>query len=334
MGEAVRLANLENNRKAQQLAIQRQLPPMVTLSFPEDSTDFFSPKIDFRYQLRHPTNEPITTLKVLQDGRPLPVATKPPLALNTEQSVSIPLPQRDVQISLIAENQFGASAPATVQLRWKNPENPKPTIIKPKLYVLAVGVSQYDDTSIESLHYAAKDAQDFVNLWQHQGGKLYREVTVKPLLNVTREEILKGLQWIEHEVTQLDVGMVLFSVHGEMDNGRYYFLPSNAKSEDLRTTAIPDSEIKETVSRLAGKALFFIDSCHAGNDMGKKGNTTANLDQLANDLTRAENGVVVFTASTGKQLSQEDAVWQNGAFTKALLEGLSGKADMNQDGAI
>jgi WD40 repeat protein len=329
--EAVRLANLENNRKAQQLAIQSQLPPVVTLLFPETGTIFFSPKIDFRYQLRHPTNEPVTMLKVLQDGRPLPVTTTPAMTLNTEQTIAIPLPQRDVQISLIAENQFGASTPATVQLRWTNPSS----TIKPKLYVLAVGVSQYDDTSIKSLNYADKDAKDFVNLWQHQGGKLYREVTVNPLINVTRKEILKGLQWIEREVTQLDVGMVFFSGHGETaDNGRYYFLPRDAKADDLRTTAIPALEIQETVSRLAGKALFFIDSCHAGSVMGKKGNTTANLDQLANDLASAENGVVVFTASTGKQLSQEDAVWENGAFTEALIEGLSGKADTNQDGAI
>lgn len=329
------LESISTEQKPPQQAIQNQLLPAVTLSFPEDGSIFFSPKMDFRYQLRHPTNEPVTLLKVLQDGRPLPVTATPAMTLNTEQTLTIPLPQRDVQISLIAENQFGASAPATVQLHWKNPENPKPTIIKPQLYVLAVGVRQYDDTSIQTLQYADKDAQDFVKLWQQQSGKLYREVTVKPLLNVTREEIIKGLQWIERKVTQSDVGMVFFSGHGETaDNGRYYFLPRDAKADDLRTTAIPDSEIKETVSRLAGKALFFIDSCHADNVMGKKGNTTANLDQLANELASAENGVVVFTASTGKQLSQEDAVWQNGAFTKALIEGLSGKADMNQDGAI
>ena len=43
---------------------------------------------------------------------------------------------------------------------------------------------------------------------------------------------------------------------------------------------------------------------------------------------------MVFTASTGRQLSLEDPAWGNGAFTKALVEGLSGKADLQKTGRI
>ncbi len=55
---------------------------------------------------------------------------------------------------------------------------------------------------------------------------------------------------------------------------------------------------------------------------------------MVNDLTSAENGVIVFAASSGNQFSLENARWGNGAFTKALLEGISGKADFNQSGRI
>ena len=48
----------------------------------------------------------------------------------------------------------------------------------------------------------------------------------------------------------------------------------------------------------------------------------------------AENGVVVFTSSTGKQYSLEDKAWNNGAFTKALVEGIDGKADLLKSGKI
>jgi len=37
---------------------------------------------------------------------------------------------------------------------------------------------------------------------------------------------------------------------------------------------------------------------------------------------------VVFASSTGKQYSLEDVRWGNGAFTKALMDGLIGKADL------
>jgi Patatin-like phospholipase len=51
-------------------------------------------------------------------------------------------------------------------------------------------------------------------------------------------------------------------------------------------------------------------------------NPTFGLEQLR----AAENGIVVFTSSTGNELSQEKDEWGNGAFTKALVEGLRGAA--------
>jgi uncharacterized caspase-like protein len=51
-----------------------------------------------------------------------------------------------------------------------------------------------------------------------------------------------------------------------------------------------------------------------------------NIDKFANELTAAENGIIVFASSTGTQLSQEKDEWNNGAFTKALVEGMRGAA--------
>ena len=42
----------------------------------------------------------------------------------------------------------------------------------------------------------------------------------------------------------------------------------------------------------------------------------------------------MFTASTGRQFSLENANWGNGAFTKALVEGLDGRADYTKDKAV
>jgi uncharacterized caspase-like protein len=48
----------------------------------------------------------------------------------------------------------------------------------------------------------------------------------------------------------------------------------------------------------------------------------------------AENGAVVFASSTGRQYSFEDPNWGNGAFTKAVVEGVEGKADYAGKGRI
>ena len=70
------------------------------------------------------------------------------------------------------------------------------------------------------------------------------------------------------------------------------------------------------------------------------------LTQVIKELTSAEVGVVTFTASTGKELSQEADEWGHGAFTLAMIEGLTGvrmfakqketplPADVNGDGVI
>ena len=69
--------------------------------------------------------------------------------------------------------------------------------------------------------------------------------------------------------------------------------------------------------------------------MGRKSaGASLDIDALVNDLAKAENGVVVFASSTGRQVSQEDSHWQNGAFTKALVEGINGKADYSGNGRI
>jgi uncharacterized caspase-like protein len=55
---------------------------------------------------------------------------------------------------------------------------------------------------------------------------------------------------------------------------------------------------------------------------------------VVNELSSAENGAVVFAASTGNQYSLENPKWNNGAFTLAVVEGFNGKADYTGKGRI
>jgi hypothetical protein len=57
---------------------------------------------------------------------------------------------------------------------------------------------------------------------------------------------------------------------------------------------------------------------------GRATSTQADEDTFANQLKAAENGIVVYTSSTGNELSLEAD--DNGAFTKAVVEGLRGAA--------
>ena len=208
-------------------------------------------------------------------------------------------------------------------------ENKPPEVkIKPKLYILAVGVSKYRDNSL-NMQYAAKDAADFVNIMSKQKGKQYSDVVTKLLIDEegSKHNILDGLDWIQNETTSSDVAMIFFAGHGVKDNtGNFYYMPADVNFDQLRTTCVSYVDIKQSIVAITGKVILFMDACHSGV-MGDTGSAFAGITRITNELTSAKNGVVVFT-STGQQNSFEDPAWQNGAFTKALVEGLAGKADL------
>ena len=318
---ALAAADKASNRQSTTVDIKKVLPPTVAIVSPVHGASISSLQVTLNYRVGRPSGEEVTGLKVLIDGRTSAIIKRP---ASGHATVTITVPPRDCTLAIIAENRFAASTPATVRLRWQGAHDE--FVIKPKLYVLAIGVSDYQDKSLK-LNYAAKDAEDFARVLQTQK-ELYREVTEKVLTDKAagRGEILDGLDWILRAATSNDVAMVFLSGHGENDDyGDYYYLPRDFETDKLRRTAIPYYEIKKTVTNIAGKALLFIDTCHSGNVLGKR-RSVADIDRIVNELISAENGVVVFASSTGRQYSLEDSRWNNGAFTKALVEGLSGQA--------
>ncbi|MBV9467707.1 MAG: hypothetical protein JOZ57_00510, partial [Abitibacteriaceae bacterium] len=99
----------------------------------------------------------------------------------------------------------------------------------------------------------------------------------------------------------------------------------------IKTSGVPSSAFRQGVEQIPGKVLFFLDSCHSGNVLGKQPLDTTGA---VNELSSAENGVVVYTAAEGHQVALEDPEWNNGAFTKALIEGVKGNADFFHNGKI
>jgi WD40 repeat protein len=332
--EAIRLANEESGRKPAALSVSQGLPPVVNILSPSDGTEVSSPSVTINYSIR--CQEPATTLKVLINGRPV-AEENPGKPVKENGQLTITIPQRDCEVSMIAQNQFAASVPATIRLRWKGAIAREEFEIKPKLYVLAVGVSAYQDETLR-LDLAAKDALDFGAAWNEQKGGLYSGVEIRVLTDAraTKGDILDGLEWLQRQVTAKDVAVLFFAGHGINDSmGGFYFLPVEADLERLKRTGISQSDITSTVTSIAGKVLVFMDACHSGNLMGKMKHRGLNvISSVVNELASAENGAVVFSSATGRQYALENKEWGNGAFTKGVVEGLQGKADYASTGRI
>lgn len=332
--------------------VAREAPPVVSLldGGPSASLELNGSTVSVRYTVRSPSS-PATRMTFKLNGRPIEIQAPLPPDERTHATATLPAPEQDAILSVLAENRYAVSEPATLRLvrsastatvpsATARPAD-VPAVLKPKLYVLAVGVSDYSTASgLRDLGLAAKDAEDFAAAFKAQEGLLYQKVETQLLQDdgATASAVRKGLDWLLHQTTTRDVCAILLAGHGENDNrGRYFFCPHDYDTKSRLDSSVSYETIRDTMSSVPGKVLFFVDTCHAGNALGKmqtRGVAEQDLNRLANELSSAENGAVVFCSSTGQQLSQEKADWGNGAFTKAVVEGLSGRADLLGNGKI
>ena len=187
--------------------------------------------------------------------------------------------------------------------------------------------SQYHDPSLR-LTFPDKDAADFVAAIQTQKGPLYQDVQIyngKALTDTdaTKDAIEDGLQWLQEQAASPnDVAIIYLSGHGYDDpSGNYYFLPCGFDRQRYKKTGLPGTDIFDTIRAIKAKVIFFDDSCYAGNALGGVDTTG-----FINALSEAKNGAVVFAAATGDEEALEDPKWQNGAFTRAVVEAMDGAA--------
>jgi uncharacterized caspase-like protein len=182
------------------------------------------------------------------------------------------------------------------------------------LHVLAVGVNGQQDRRLGQLRYADKDARDLAALFRGQEGKLFGRVQVRTLTNAdaTRAHIRTELHDVERSAQPGDLVVVFLSGHG----GRGFFGTWSFEAYDAALTA---SDLRAPLSVVAARrvpVLVFLDTCHAGA------------------LNLSSAGIAVFASSRGNESSYEFRSRSNGLYTIALMEGLSGMADRDQDGTI
>jgi hypothetical protein len=331
--EAVRAADQEAGRPlAKSAPVSSLLTPVVEINDPKDPAAVDRIDIQLGYSVRLPSPDDSLRVEVRVDGAKVAADDRRLVDTGGTRAgiLHLAVPRRDSKVSVIAYNANGASEPASIHVQWRGPgTDPKLT-----LYVLAIGISNYKDNNVR-LRFAAKDADDFVALANAQVGGLYEKVITHPPNGslrdgeATRDAILDELDWIMKAVTNTnDVAMVFLSGHGITTPDQHYrFLPYDYDSGRVERTTISDSELKDYLTKIGGKKIFFFDTCYSGAVLpGKTTTTQANVDKFANDLKAAENGIVVFASSTGNELSLERDEWNNGAFAKAVVEGLRGAA--------
>ena len=337
--EALKLANKRSGKKDDSpdaINIVKNSPPVVIIHSPSNGSVASKNKLSITYSVSAPEDAPTLRVKILVNGRPVSLERNIKSSDSGFQKIDVSIPEEDCTITLLAENEHGTSPESNLFIKWNPVNNSKKEIpVKSNLYVLSIGVSNYDQERYR-LTFAAKDAEDFSSAVLNQKAKLYDEVFIRKFTdkNATKINILNGLQWIQEKTTKNDVAMIFFAGHGINDNnGIYYMLPVEADIKYLRATCINFEEIKQTQSTIEGKVIVFVDACHSGNILGGTGNYINGLINLLTSTVKGA-GAITLTSSTGKETSLENPSWNNGAFTKALIEGMNGAASLGDEKEI
>jgi hypothetical protein len=141
-------------------------PPSVYHMDPGVDSTVRSDRLQIKAQAHAPTQEPISEIFFLVNGRRVDErwfsAVGRPGIRNegryAEIIATLPLPQAINRISVVVKNRFNTAAPETIEVRRIGGPGELESILKPDLYVLAVGVSEYVDHRFPRLRYAHSDA--------------------------------------------------------------------------------------------------------------------------------------------------------------------------------
>jgi hypothetical protein len=277
---------------------------------------------------------PISDVKVLLNGTALLAKSNSPPGTPMRRRIEL---EADLEegtniLSIIASNEKAMSEPETRKIVYHSSSG---AVAGGKLVAVAIGVGRglkYTDADAGAMAAALRGQLDPKHL-------LYSDVEVRILTNdkASRSNIVRELNWMNTEGTQRDTRVLFLSGHGAVDSDKNYFFFSNEHDQnDYDVGDVPwDLIIRKLTT--TGKAILFVDSCHAGAVTGNRvKDNTKTLAQIIKETSTDQPGLVTFASSEGTEDSQElDAPFKHGAFTQALIEGLNDrKADLNEDGVI
>ncbi|HEY2016445.1 MAG TPA: caspase family protein, partial [Bryobacteraceae bacterium] len=209
-----------------------------------------------------------------------------------------------------------------------------------KSYALMIGISQYQKLPKELwLQFADADAKTF---GQHLASVRGGGIPADQMVVLTNEEattaaIRNAFQtFLKNRAGKKDTVFILIAGHGTVDSRGAFILTYDSDPQDLSTTAIPMTEIQALVDdelSKVGRVVLLADVARAANIGNLK---TATIGSAVEKLGEAPGEMLGLMGARPRELSQEGMQFGggHGAFTYALVKGLEGSADKNDDRAV
>ena len=202
-------------------------------------------------------------------------------------------------------------------------------------WAVVIGIDDY--AKWPKLQYAARDAQAIRETLTAQFGFSADRIIALDNKAATRAGILSAFndRLSRSGMKKNDRLFVFFAGHGatrQLSSGRDvgYIIPVDSDPKQLATDAIAMTDLQNIAENLTAKhVLFVMDACYSGLGL-TRGAASGNF--LRDNAKRI--GRQMLTAGGADQLVADGGPNGHSVFTWTLLQGLSGKGDLNGDGLI
>ncbi|QEP43328.1 caspase family protein [Ectothiorhodospiraceae bacterium BW-2] len=129
--------------------------------------------------------------------------------------------------------------------------------------------------------------------------------------------------------------LLYFSGHGMTADNDAMLLPSDSSPQIAKDTGYSRTQLLTQLASLdADHITVMLDACYTGTDKGGKALLEGKPVFTPPDVEQVPQKITLITASSGKQIAWMDKEKGHSLLTYHLLQGLSGKADRNNDRQI
>ncbi len=302
--------------------VVKTFPPSITAK-PSFTADSIAAKIEVL------GDDPVEEIRIYQDGLMTGVV---PVAVDAKSTdVSAKRLPGARWIAFLARGPSGLYSQASTFDAGLFPG------ARRRVHIVSVGIDHYDDDRIQQLHFAGSDASRFLKTLQEKGGTAV-EIVSQTLLRdaeASREAIFAKLNETIAKAEPGDSILLFIAGHGVQDTATktYYLATSATRVDNIEHTSLRWSELSSALAKAHSRIAVFLDTCNsgaAGTDF------FATNDALVSALIdRAPSGILIFSASKGREFSEESADHGGGVFTSAVIAALSDpKTDRNHNGVI
>jgi len=192
--------------------------------------------------------------------------------------------------------------------------------VKAKNFALCIGIDRY--RFLQPLRCARCDARTMVEFFRGEAD--FDRVWL--LCDDAKDEYARpdraNIRRVLRELRQQSMGKgdnlwFFFSGHGMRHEGRDYLMPLEGDREDVESTALATSYVADSLRGCgADNVILLLDACRSQADKGGEG-----IGKETEEKAR-QTGVVTLFSCSPNEYSYELESLQQGAFTRAVLEGL------------